>query len=824
MSVPNSNPEIVRPADVVTPPEQAGKLPEQAAKPEGKVSSKFREAESFLQQKGINKENFFDNSADKPSFDLSTAIEYAKKYEPAGPDLAVMQEAETQIKDWQMPKLFNVKERAVFDSDLNKVLDDKKITGAKAESLRTRMGQAFDKYDFHRRYLDRYLKGQGAMAQILQEQKTEVGTTLTEDMAGLYKNLQTNFKKMDGTEKFVVVGGLLLATAMFLQSDSDNVKKIKESLFGILKLGGGIYVGSKIFKLATGEGPLDALNKAVTKKTALPEFWTKAFKTSTEKAMILRDSTVYLGDKPFDYLAEKYKDAKGHGKTSIEMGSVSNSDMTPEQIFTALDVFFSKYDNRSVDGRTVNLRDKYKNWNPPAKWTEVVTNELVEDKQLDLPESTLTRMADSVQGLAERGYNSAVMGAGAAWATGKEYAGKGWRGGKEYVKQGWKATSDFFTGWWNGNNKGKEPTEADFKKYVEEKLEQKMITTEQFDQYVNGTAKDEAPGFIKAFHEADKDSAHYKKNNVKFFVDDMTGGKQKIYLVAENKTGVVPGDEAFQAGIDGALTNAQEFLKDYLKTNYKPGDANYDDAQLALQNITTFAMQKGKSFYREDIATALVSMPLPGSTEFKLAKLNFTVGNDDEKGKKIGEGADLFGQSDKIDYASMNDTQKEMFRLKFYVDGNDTGSINKICEYLTNKYRTAVDKNGTHLLRESAKQRPFAIGVDNGDFEDVERFVPGFKKELYAKLPTLNGLKGRIEELEEYASNKAKDNKGERKVLKDRILNDYGYKVRLAILGDTKAQNEVSRWSGFTSFEPTKDFVNWYGLKLMNQFAPEKKD
>ncbi len=536
--------------------------------------------------------------------------------------------------------------------------------------------------------------------------------------------------------------------------------------------------------------------------------------------MILRDSTVYLGDKKFDYLAQKYEEAKKQGKDEIEIGSVSKNDMTPKQIFIALDVFFNKYDKRSVDGEVVDLQSKYAKWNPPAKWTEVVTNELIEDQQIDMPDSTALRMQDGVSGLLERGYASAAIAAGAAWETTTDKADKGWT-----------ATKNFFKGLWRGKFPGREPTKEDFQSYVKEKFIQRQITTGEFDSYVQGMAGQDAPGFIKAFHEADKDAAHHydTKNNVKYFVDEATGGTQKIYLVAENKTGVLEGEEAIAKANDGALNNAAEFLKEYLKANYKPGTPDYDDAQEALKHLTLFAAQQGNSFRRAEYATALVSMPLPGSHDFKRLMLRTEVADSADKDKKgakekIGQGVEYFGEGDKIDYAKMSKPEQEMFRLKFYVDGSNTVMIDEICKYLTNKYRAVVDENGHHMPREAALKRPFAIGVDNGDLEDVEKFVPGYKKELYSKKPLLDGLEAKIQDFEKQASNDAKETEAERKDLYKLIQDGYGYKIRLAILGDTKAQAEVKTWNGFsaTSFDKPEDLVEWYGDRTLKHYAPKK--
>ncbi len=808
MSGQNANPEVIDAPEIVTGPDQAKKTDKQANKPEGK----YREAEGFLAKKGINKGNFDD------TFDLAAAIDYAPANDKG---LADMKESKSKIDEWKEPKFFNVNDRAVFESRVNKAMDDKKITGTEADNLRATMLRAYDSYATHRRYLDRYLKGQEANAQFLQSTKTELGTTLSEDMAGIYKNLQTNFRKMDGTEKFVVVGGLLLATAMLLQSDNEYVKKFKDTLVSALGIGGVAYIGSKVFKLATGEGPLDALNKAVKEKTALPEFWTNAFKTDAEKAMILRDSTVYLGDKKFDYLAQKYEEAKKQGKDEIGIGSVSKNDMTPKQIFIALDVLFKKYDKRSVDGQVVDLQSKYAKWNPPAKWTEVVTNELIEDQQIDMPDSTTSRMKDGVSGLLERGYARAAIAAGAAWEATTDTADKGWT-----------STKNFFKGLWRGKFPGQEPTKEDFQEYVKEKFIQRQITTEEFDSYVQGSSGQDAPGFIRAFHEAEKEPAHHydAKNSVKYFVDDSTGGARKIYLVAENKTGVLEGEEAIAKANDGALNNAAEFLKDYLKTNYKPGTPDYVEAQEALKHLTLFAAQQGNSFRRAEYATALVSMPLPGSPDFKRLMLRTEVADSADKdkkkkgGEKIGQGPEFFGEGDKIDYSAMTKPEQEMFRLKFYVDASNTVMIDEICKYLTNKYRAAVDENGHHMPREAALKRPFAVGVDNGDFEDVEKFVQGYKKELYLKKPLLDRLEAKIQDFEKQASNDAKETEAERKDLYKLIQDGYGYKIRLAILGDTKAQAEVKTWNGFsaTSFDKPEDLVEWYGDRMLKQYAPKK--
>lgn len=759
---------VTPPKSETLPAPEAQKSLDVQKTPESK-GEKFHLAESFLQKAGINRDNFDDK------FDLAAAIDFVKMQNPADQQLKKMEDINSQLLKWESPKLLNNSNPKVYASNLDKALRDNNITGDKEKKdWEDKIRPVYDTVQFHRDYLDRFLKSQAVTGKILEGHKVDVGTSLTEDISGMVQEVKSTYKKMDGTEKFVVVGGLLLAVGMFLQSDNPNVGRFRDAVINMAKLGGFAYVASKIFKLATGEGPLDALDKATKQKAELPKFWTETFKTDAEKAAILRDSYIYMGDKDFSYLEEKYRVAKKHGENKIDIDSIHKSDMNSKQIFTAMDVFFEKYDKQAVDGKVVNLKDKYANWNPPATWRQVFSNETVSDKTLNFDDSTAGKMADAITGTGRRALNRTeiIFGAGYDWVADKTGAAWNWASKKYH------------------DTMGKDGNEEQVKKFAETMMPQGVINSKEFPDYINRVATSSAVGFAETYNRGTPDAAH----SLKFHQDSKS-----MYIIAEQKIQSF-GDPKSRAA---AFAEAEKQAKEFLKGKY---------GKEVGEKIDTVA-RITPGVFMEDKGTVIVPvrMPLPGTTEFNRYKAGLV---------EATNGQETLGENEKIDYDKMEPWQQERFRLRFFVDASQKDTdIKKITQFLTEQYRRMG------LPKEVAQKRAYdsTLDANNGDFKAAGEKL-GYTKKLYVNAPTLEGLEDNISKLEKQAAHDAKNDDKSRLATSEMIQRQFGPKIRLAILGDTEAQNWwLTKVPEFTRslFDDPAKFVEWYGQKLRNEFVKE---
>jgi len=199
--------------------------------------------------------------------------------------------------------------------------------------------------------------------------------------------LMRRFRLMSGGEKAIAVGALVFATyaagkmlkwALFNDKELNGVGKTLKYL-GIGTL--GAIAANSLTKVVSGksiaERGEDYLN------VHKPDYWKKHFNTTEEKADALRDSLVYMGDKNFVDLANKYKEAKSKGEKSIKLEGVAKSDLSSEQVFTSLDLFFKKY------GKPDDLIKQYSGKNPPLIWSQVVSLEMAIHGDVDVDENGL---------------------------------------------------------------------------------------------------------------------------------------------------------------------------------------------------------------------------------------------------------------------------------------------------------------------------------------------------------------------------------------------------------------------------------------------------
>ncbi len=646
-----------------------------------------------------------------------------------------------------------------------------------------------------------------------------------------------------------------------MNSENEYVERMKETLGTVLKIAGGAFVANTAFKLFTGKSAIDSLSQSVASKASAPEAWQKVYKTNAERVGVLRDSITYLGNYDFVYLAQKYRDAKLHNKTTIDLPALNKSEMSPDQVYTALDVFFSKY-GRTVDerGHAVDVEKTYKNWDPPATWLQAVSNEMVSHDDIDIGSSVIGDAASRVAALAERGYYAAGRTLESGWEGTKKYADKAWTGTKKYAGMAYDAVdTDTITdytkrggralgrgvgvltggvvagtgyGLWNvleggaegvglldkdqslhqwskdfyKRNFGEPGDDPEITKFLTQTIEKSTITAKDFPNYIKQKSfisEPTAQGFIEAFNAKvpEQSNEHIKK-----FGDTKKDGS--IYIIASRPSVVSEGEAGKQKGIDEADKIGREYLKNYLKTGFQIDVGDQIDKYVQLHKVV----------YVDGVAMALIRMPKPRGPEWTERQFGTW-------GKGVDKKEEIFGPNDKIDYDGWGKNnepwKQEQFRLRFYVDADQGPEIKSICDFLAKEYQG--------MNRQAAMKRVF-----EGPAEDVikaKNFVniggkKGFEQKLMTNALLLNGLEEKINGIEKDVSEEVGKEKGaafKREKLEE-IKKGLGYKVRLAILGDTEALK-------FYKSNPDVDmdiqkesgkFIEWYKKMLEKKFSKTK--
>lgn len=296
--------------------------------------------------------------------------------------------------------------------------------------------EAYFTYNMVRQYCRRIFEVERVAIRDRQTQKTEIGGDLQAGFAKKIEEVKGNFGNISGEKKLTVLAAAVIGTALLTTSDSSRMEGWKEGIFNVVKIGFGLYAANILWEVFTGKTAIDSISDWTSSTAGNENFWKKSFHTSPEKAKIVQSSMIYLHDHDFVDLAERYQKAKASNTKKIELASVASKDMTSEQIYIALDVFFSQYGGAgNPDKNAVNLRKRFRNYKPPAKWLEIVSIMLVEDGRLEFKGNLAQRAADNMGAYITSAWNEAAgtavgagigevasdIGAGAKEVTGTTY-------------------------------------------------------------------------------------------------------------------------------------------------------------------------------------------------------------------------------------------------------------------------------------------------------------------------------------------------------------------------------------------------------------------
>jgi hypothetical protein len=368
--------------------EKDEKTPQGEVIPE-KETLNFTRMRDYMDKNGINYSTF------DTLFKVKTAQEILRAGGTKGEQemLRVISEGQNYLSKIGEPELIERENLQMFSSTAEKELRRRNEL-AKLPQLE----ESYRAYNTVRQLAKRQLRVQKEMGEWRESQKTSVEKGLMDTLGGVVEDVKKNFGKMSGGEKLLAVGGILAGAIMLIKSENGFVKKVKDYLFTAAKLAAGGVAANYVIKLFTGKSGVDTVSDWAKGSVSNDKFWTDTYKTDAEKGAILEKSVVYLGNKDFLDLARKYKDAKATGQTEIKVPGIMDKDMSPKEIYTALDVFFSRYPVQK-------LEQKYRNAKPAPFWSMVVGAEMTEDGRISMDGDLCERTATAVREVAIRGWN-----------------------------------------------------------------------------------------------------------------------------------------------------------------------------------------------------------------------------------------------------------------------------------------------------------------------------------------------------------------------------------------------------------------------------------
>jgi len=575
---------------------------------------------------------------------------------------------------------------------------------------------------------------------------TEKG--LSESIAGVFEDVKKNYSKMNGTEKLIAVGGLIFgAVWLFSEEDNPKIKAVKDKLWSALKLG-GLGVGlNYVYKLATGKTAVDSISDWSKQTVAKDSFWGDTFKTTPENGAILQKSTVFLGERDFLDMAKQYKEAKASGQNKMTVATVNSSDMTPEEIYTACDTFFKIYPPEPLELR-------YRKSKKRETWLSVVSVSVVEDGRLDFEDSGPSKVVDKVQ----------------------EYAVRGWNGFWVTTEGLGLARAAYLKAW------GTEPTDIQLSEGVgklRRQLENEVISEGELDGFFDkNMSPDSAKPYKKLLVEGKRDS---KESNIKSY--EVPG--DSVYIMSEAKldASTPTSEKAVNEMLNKSLKQAEDFIK---RTYPDIGDNIYKFVN--MDEIRGVRVAENSTF------KLFVRMPAKGSSEFSRKAVLATPPTLREEKRS----AEMFGPAEKIEYVKLEEWDKQKFRINFLLDASQGAEIDKICKWFTEEYKgksmTKADVMKALLTDEKVR----GIAVEQ----------TGVKQNLKVGAERLKGeWQGKLEKIEKKA---ASDFEGSDTflTLQEEMKRQWGYNVRLLILGDASVFNSPE----FQKYDPKVSTVEggWF--------------
>jgi hypothetical protein len=684
----------------------------------------------FLEEQGLTVDNFNDR------FKVEMALEFVQESKAKGEQnmFEIISKTYDYFKKIGLPDLIEEQTRTTFETTMRKEVG---INHGESEDFIAQLIEGYETYQTVRRQLKiRLAVVQRTREEIGEERELMGEKTFSEDVKDIWKDVKKNFRKMDGKEKAVVVGGLLLLGIYAMTSESETAKKVKKVFKGALYLFGGGLFANYAWKLATGKSAIDAFSEWNKGSVGKTDFFEKHFRTTAENNEIMQKGMVYLGDKDFLYLADEYQKAKAKGEKEIKIPDVDPKKMKPAEIYTALDIFFKKYPEEKLILRFRNEPEK-------QTFLQVFVIMMAENKDIGDVDGLVSRAAETIDDLTTRGWNFFWTGMGFE-TTRKMY---------RYVH-------------------GKEGEDKEVKEWAERSFAHDTNTMDTLrDNFLIQKFPARHQNFRTLLQAGQVDgttgATFYENANDSVYVMGTAYAEQIVTDSAHRK-------EAFEK----ARTQAIAFLRTKYATAFG-GKENVEKFLIESGGVMVI-MDQPRQSYRY-----FVRMPLPGTKEFRGIQAGIITA------ENLEERADTAIFEKDIEYDSdFFKRYQEEFRLRFYIASDQKEEAQKVLNWFNEKYKTQHVKISAVLDK---------ILHDDKDKEQAWKecglIGPEDEKDnrgLWKRRNVLKEHVARIDDIEEEAADEAVNAEEAKNDVIVLLKKELGYKVRLALLGDPAAKAAIN--------------------------------
>lgn len=695
----------------------------------------------YLDKHGFNLGNF------DQRFNVGTALEIVQGKATAGEGQMFddITKAKNYLTTIGLPTLLEDNAEGSFKSTLNKELMTRKQLDKENELF-----SAWQAYQTIRKMGRNRYQIESKTGEDIKDVQVSTEKSIKDSLKGVLNDVKKGWRHMSGGEKLMGLGALILTTVAFVKYADENptLKGIKDTLWKGIKVAGGVVGGvtaaNFVYKLYAHKSIFTAFDDATKSSVGTDKFWTDTFHTTTEKAENMHKGMVYLGNKDFMDLAQRFVAARNDGSKKILLPSVPESDMKPDEIYAALETFFSKFD---VD----KLMDRYKSYKPPRDFKEVYSIELAEDGHLNIQDNLASRAVDDIKEYATRGWNWLLVGEGF--------------GVSRYLYL--KAF-------------GKNGSDDEVKQYVEKlKAEKPVMDDASLDKWLSDTCGPKSSLFFKT---AMKGSNVDTATGIKF--EENPG--DSLYMMSSVSYVAVGGDDK---ALSAALKTASEKTDTFLKGRFPEIAENIDKFKETPKVITVVSDGTLRMFVR---------MPLKNSPEYARKSLGVQVRpggltdlyRDQPAQREEKHGVEIFGPTDKIEYAKLFYWDQEKLRVRFLMDSTQPAQMEQICDWFTRKYNTST------LTKDQVSEKLYNDDKDRAEaLQQLGLSAPG--QQGLARLE--NFYKSAESDIIGIEKGAAKNIRNAGSVLEQEMEGlkrgtpaiPGGYKIRLALLGDNAAKAAV---------------------------------
>ncbi|MCA9373962.1 hypothetical protein KC725_02260 [Candidatus Peregrinibacteria bacterium] len=566
-----------------------------------------------------------DNFGDK--FDFDSALELLRMKKTRGESL--MEQELVSAKEYldkldeNGTEMMSDSDHDTFKSNLHALLEEKKALDHEKD-----ISLAHQKYLLIRSLVYKRVSIQSKFESKREDKKVEITKGLKDGFSDKWKEIKKNYRKMSKGEKAVAVGALVIGTIwLFSQSDNPKIQKVKEYAWKGLKLAGAGVGINYAWKLFTGKTAVDALDNYASSTAGNAGFFKEAFKTDDEGGELMQRSFTYMHDEDILDMAKRYRQARANKIKKIEVASVAHSDMTPEEIYTAVDTFFKRHPIDEVEKRFKNEKSDQR------KWSTAAATLMGEDGRFEADEPVLDRAYENVR---------------YGWHTSLNYIGS---------TAGWKYVKDTYRDW-TGKEVNDTPP-AEFKDWFKDFFGHSIQSEAKLSEYVKGETKAKSSQNL-----VDVVDHGQVEGNVKH----LKGTDSHYAMVRISLNDIEKNTKAAGDAWNKSMKRLEEFFGDQYP-DYKDKINKYIVPETGCCIVDS----------REYVFFA--RMPLPNSAEFQSLEFGKRTNLDLMKDK------DLETFEGKMTFDKLESWEKDQFRILYGLDASQIGAdTDKIFAEITKKY------------------------------------------------------------------------------------------------------------------------------------------